>query len=325
MPITLAQMSQLATDPLKKGVIDTFRQESLIMDRLSFEDAGALSIEVIRTKTLPSVGWRKIGAAYSEGIGVTEPMSERVHFLGASVDVDKAYVEAKNTIINHRANQTEMITKSIALGFNDAFINGDPEANEDILVGLWYRLQKLGQFPSSQNINLNGLDISPDASGLSANFDAFLDALQTLIHACDMHKADVLMCNDTLYLRLLSALRQKGLFATTQDSFGRKIVTYGEGGPEIWDVGYKADQTTRIIGNAELNDGSALSGGGATSIYAIKWGEPYVAGFQEYALDVKDLGLLNDGVTYRTVVDWAPGIYIVHPRAVARLSGIIAA
>ena len=34
-------------------------------------------------------------------------------------------------------------------------------------------------------------------------------------------------------------------------------------------------------------------------------------------MDVQDLGIINDGVTYRDVVDWPVGITVVRPRAVA--------
>ncbi len=325
MAITLAEMSRLLTDPLKKGVVDVFRRESKIMDRLSFEDSGTLSIEVLRTKTLPTVGWRKIGNAYGSSQGVTEPIVERVHSLGGSVDVDKAYVRATNTVVKARSVQTDMFTTAIALGFNDAFINGDPTANADTLVGLFYRFIS-GAVPSGQSLNLNGLDISPDVgTTLSANFDTFLDNFQALIHNCDGHKADAVLMNQTLYLRIVSALRQKGLFSQSQDNYGRTIVTYGPGGPELIDIGNKADQTSLVIGNVETNAGTALTGGGATSAYAVRWNTPYVAGFQEYPLEVQDLGLINDGVTYRTVIDWTPGIFMINPRAVARLSGVIAA
>ena len=170
------------------------------------------------------------------------------------------------------------------------------------------------------------LDISPDATTLSANFETFLDDIQKLMHAIEGHKPNMLLCNDTMYIRMLSCVRQKGLYATTQDNYGRTFVTWGPGGPLIWDMGVKADQSTAIIGNIEATDGSDLTSGGSTSIYAVRLGEEkFLSGFQEYAMDVNDVGLLESGIAYRTVVDWPIGIYHWHPRAMARLVGIVAA
>jgi hypothetical protein len=325
MAYTLAEASDLMTDPLKKGVIDIFRRESFIMDKLSWEDAGTLSVKVIRTKTLPTVYWRKIGGAWTEGKGQVEEVEERVFDMGGYFDVDKLLVKAKNYITDQRALQTDFYTTALACEFNNQIIVGNPITNEDTLVGLWWRLKNV--LPSTQTItNSTGLDISPDAASLSANNDAFLDQLTALTFAIDGHKPDLLLMNDTCYIRLISALRTKGLLNQNQDQYGRMIPTYGPGGPEIWDMGVQADQATRIIGNVELADGTALTGGGSTSIYAARLAEEkYLMGFQEYALDVQDVGLLQTGIAFRTVVDWPIGITHWHPRAIARMVGIIAA
>ena len=79
---------------------------------------------------------------------------------------------------------------------------------------------------------------------------------------------------------------------------------------------------SKIIGHAENTGGTALTGGARTSIYAVKFGKDKFAGIQEYGLEVTDKGELDDGVTYRTVVDWPVGLYVAHPRSVARLYDI---
>jgi hypothetical protein len=324
MAYTLAEAARLMTDPLKKGVINIFRRESFIMDKLTWEDAGTLSVKVIRTKSLPTVYWRKIGGTFTEGKGEVEELEERAFDMGGYFDVDKLLVKAKNVITDQRALQTDFYTTALAAEFNNQFIVGNPVTNADTVVGLWWRLKNI--LPAAQTILGGGIDISPDATTLSANNDAFLDMLTALTFAIDGHKPNLLLMNDTCYIRLLSALRTKGLLNQAQDSFGRIIPTYGPGGPEIWDMGVQADQATRIIGNLEATDGSSLTTGGSTSIYAARLAEEkYLMGFQEYAMDVNDVGLLESGIAFRTVVDWPIGITHWHPRAIARLVGIVAA
>ncbi len=154
------------------------------------------------------------------------------------------------------------------------------------------------------------------------------ELIDELIDALDMHSADFLVMNNTMRLRLMAALKASGQLDTTQDAFDRKFTTYGAGGPKILDIGSTdpLNRSARIIGNTETNDGSAETGGGATSIYAVKVGQgEYLSGFQLYPIEVDDIGKLENGVAYRTVIDWPLGLYMVNPFSIARLVGIIAA
>lgn len=323
MAYTLADYARVQKDPLKAGVVDIFRRESSPMDLLPWETIDTLKVQALRTKTLPAVEWRKIGETWSGGSGTVEPVDERVFDMGGKVDIDKLLIKSK-TVVDQRALQTQLYTTALAYEFNNVFINGDPVVvDEDQPFGLWRRIKDF--LSSGQTILGGAVDISPDSAALSVAFDTFLDKIQELMHAVEGHKPDALFTNDTLYLRLLSAIRQKGLFATVEDSFGRKVATYGPGGPMIYDIGWKADQTTRIMGNVELTDGSALTGGGSTSVYAVRFGEGFLKGIQLYDMDVQDVGLLEDRVNYRTVIDWPVGLFLVNPRSIARLCGVVAA
>ncbi len=322
---TLADFERLAKSSLTQGVIRAWREESLIMDKLPWKKVSTLDVEIVRTKTLPTTTWMDIGDSLTQAKGDFEPVKERIHKFGAKIDLPKEY-DMADSIVNQRAIQTEMISRSLALGFNDKFINGDPTSSSKEIIGLWYRLKNL--LEAGQSIDAgagSGLDISPDASGLAANMNTFLYKLDSLIHAVEGHKADALLMNSTCFLRIQAILREQNLLAPSKDMFGRTIVTWGAGGPQLVDMGYKADQSTAIIGNVELATGAALTGGASTSIYAVRWGEPHMAGFYLYDITVDDVGLLEDRVNKRTTIDWTPGIYHVNPRSIARMYGIIAA
>lgn len=326
MAYTLADFSRLAETPLKKAVIDIFAKESWVMDMMKFQTTGTLSTELIRTKVLPTITARNVGESYTVSKGETESLQEKVALLGAYIDIPKEYVRAKNQITNQRALQTKMFTQSLAYKFNDMFVNGNPVTNSKEMVGLWYRIKS--DLAAGQKIDAasgSGLDVSPDASTLSTQQLTLMDKIDALDHAVDGHKADAFFMNSTMLLRLRAALRANNMLSSTQDRWGRKISTYGEGGAPLIDIGLKADQSTMIIGNVEATNGSALTGGSATSIYAVKFGEPYLAGFQFEGIETNDMGLLESGVSYRTIIDWGVGMYFYNPRSVAQLYGIIAA
>ena len=326
MAYTLADFARLAENPLKAGVIDILRESSPILDKLSFSDEGTLDIELLRTKSLPTVYSRKIGESFTESKGQVEPIVDRIINFGGYIDMDKALIKSR-TKVDQKALQISMFTKAMGSFFNNAFFNGSPSSDYDSLTGIWYRL--VNYLPAAQSIDAGDIDISTDSTTIAAAKIQLIDFLHAL---CDVTGRgaggpDVLFMGRTVKLRLESMLRQSGLLGTTADSFGRKFATFGEGGPAIMEAGVTdpLDLTSQVLTSVELSDGSALTGGACSSIFAVKFGGEFLNGFQTYPLDVNDVGMLESGVAYRVTIDWTPGIYMVSPFSVGRLYGLVAA
>ena len=315
MAYTLADFSRQATEPLKKAVIDITRKESFIMDKLPFESTGSINMKLLRMTTLPEVNTRDIGGTYSESKALTDVVEEQACILGGFIDVDTILAEAKNQVTDQRALQTKAFTKAMAYKFNDMFINGLPTTNPSEMVGLKYRVEN--DLPASQKINANVDVTDPDSSNAGAKL---IDAIQALIHACDGHKADVLIMNTATYLKVLASIRSAGLWDKTQDNFGRNISTFGPGGPALLDLGVKANQTDQVLGWEDAGGAYAASLYG--SIYAVKFGDEYINGWQFKPLTVTDKGVLENGTSMRTIIEWAVGIYFYNPRSFARLYNI---
>ena len=324
-------LADYAAEPnaLVAGVAKSLTEESRFMDILPFADVGTMSVMIYREGGMPSVSWRNLGASHGSALA-TKPieLTENAFSVGNEIDVDKAYMKDKSArLVNPMTYQTKMITRAIARNFNNAAINGLP-SDQKSPVGLWYRCKT--DLAASQNVlaKTSGLDISPDATTLSANGQAMIDKLDELLYSItgslDAGGNNIyLACNDTLMMRINSIFRQSGLLDSTKDSLGRIFTTYK--GAKFIDMGLKYDDTNRIIGNVELADGSAIVGGASTSIYAFKTGKEDFTAWQEYALEVSAPELQADKVTYKSVIDWMVGLAISNPRSVARLYGIIAA
>jgi hypothetical protein len=321
MAYTLFDYAQLAPSNLVRGVIDVFRRESFIMDHLAFPPVKGLQETVTRTAGLPAVGFRKIGETFGQSKATFEPVTERIFDLGGFIDVDKILVKADPS---QMAVHTDAFVTAISYEFNDYFINGDPTVDVDGFTGLWYRLQNF--LPARQTVTPAALvDVSPDSAALAVAFNNLLDGIDSTISVLEGHMATLFLVNRTLWLRLNSGLRQLNLFAQDIDQYGRSVMRFGTGGPWIYDLGTQADQATEIITNTENLAASALTGGTATSLYAMRTGGNFLSGMQLYGLDVQRIGLLESGVAYRTVIDWPIGIKHVNPRAIARLTGTVAA
>jgi len=317
---TLADYERTASDPLSKAIARTWREASPILDMLSFKTSGQLSQEFLRFNALNNIPWRNIGDSYTQSKVDPEKIAERLFFMGAKIDVPKEYVKA-DSLVDIRAAQEEAVMKGVAYAFNDAFFNNSPLVDEKALVGLWYRVKN--DLGSGQYFDAN-LDISPDTSVTNVAHK-FFDKIDQLLSLVDgEHSQKVLFMGKTAWLRFQSLCRQSSILATTKDQLGRQFITYGEGGPKIVDAGYKYDQTTAILGDAE-NGITALTGGSDSSIYCVRFGEPFLAGWCQTMPTAEDVGLLEDRVNYRTVVDFSPGLYMVNPRSIGLAYGWTAA
>jgi hypothetical protein len=322
MAWTLAELSKIETDPLRKSVIDSLLMESNLLELVPWETIGTLSTTVVRYKDLPSFGYRKINAGYTESTGHFEQKVENISLGGLDIDTDKAIARAKNTIADARAIQQTMAMKAAAYNFNDKFISGNPTTDPESFKGLTERVNDLyTEGFTDQKFACNSTSVGILYS--TGDRNNFLNDLDKLIYSIAGHNPDFLLMNKKMLLALRALLRQEKLLNQAQDQFGRVIDMYGS--TRLIDIGVKADQTTEIILNTETAAGVTSGGSECTSIYAVKFGEGDATwGIQEYPMEVTDLGELQTAPKYRTRVDWPHGLATVGPRSLARMYGIVA-
>lgn len=321
MAWTLAELSKIEVDPLRKSVMDTLLMEVSVMEMLPWETIGSLATRIVRYQDLPSVGFRKVNEGYSESTGHLEHKVESIYLAGLDIDTDKAIARAKNTIADARALQQVMSLKAFAYMFNDKFINGDPVNDPDEFKGIKERIDDLyDEGYTDQKIDNAGTS----GDGILLNTterNNFLNSLDKLMYAVKGHRPDYLLMNHKMLLALRSLLRQERLLDTARDMFDRQVDVYA--GARLIDIGTTADQSTEIIINTETTAGET-GGSECTSIYACKFGVgEYLWGIQEYPMEVEDLGELQTAPKYRTRLDWPLGLADVDPRCMARLYNIV--
>lgn len=318
--LTLAEYSQFLQNDgkmLSSGIVDILRKESFLLDKMQFPTVNSLKVKGLRIKSLPTLQNRSLNEGYTHSVGDIEPLEETAYMFGGAVAVDHMLEKGDGLIADPAAWNIKMYSTALAYGWNNDVINNTPSANPKSVVGLRYRLAR--DF-SPQIVDAGAIDISPDAATLSANFNTFFDAVQTTLYKCRDHTCDAILTSDTVKLRIESGLRQLGLFTTTTDSFGRTISTWGIGGPAILDMGYKADQATKIFADDEGATGLQTGNNGKSSLMFAKFGADFLTGFQVNS------GLQTfetpQGVLKKIELDWAAGIFITDPRSVAWLYNV---
>lgn len=318
--LTLAEYSQFLEKDgkmISSGVVDILRKESFMLEKMKFHTVNSLKAKSLRIKSLPTLQNRNLNAPYTHSTGSIEPLEENAYLFGGRVDFDHQLQGGDDLISDPAAWNVKMYAKALAYGWNNDLINNTPSANPKSIVGLRYRM--LNDF-SSQIVAGGAVDISSDASTLSANQNTLLDLMAEAMYKCEEHTCDLILTSDTVKLRLESTLRQQNLYTTTKDSFGRTVTTWGEGGPMIVDMGYKADQTTKIFADDEGATGIPTGSAGKSSMMFVKLGDEYVTGFQRKS------GLQSfewqTGVLKHVELDWAAGLFITSPRSVSWLYNI---
>ena len=292
MSITLLEAAKLATDPLKRGIIEIFPRVSPVLERLPFFAVNGMAYKYAQEQTLPGVAFRGINESYDESTGVINPQVEPLFVLGGISAVDRALVRTQGNSNDLRAIHDAMKAKATALEYTKAFFKGDNSANPKEFDGLQKRLT------GNQVIACTAMDPLT-----LAKVDELIDAVQGT--------PDVLFMNKTIRRRINYFMRDAGQATeTVSDAFGRQIHAYA--GIPIAVIEQDKDGAD-ILGFTE--------DGNTTSIYAVKFGAAeFVSGLQANEMVVEDLGV--NRTMLETLIDWVCGMGVFHPKAAARLSGI---
>lgn len=300
---------QLTANPITAAVVKTWREASKVLDLLSFKTSDQLTQEFLTFGTLPTVPWRKIGEDFTQVKVNPIPMKERLHFMGAKIDVPYEYVKA-GSMLDIRAEQSEAMMRAAAIGFDTSFWRNTPTADEDAIVGMWYRIHNM--LPATQKFSA-GIDVSADSSLTNAN-NRLVDVVEDLLSRVDGDDSEkCLFMGKTLYQRFRSLLRQS-ITWSDPDNYGRKFLTFQ--GAKIFEAGYQVDQSTQILTDVETAN-TSLTSGAVSSMYCLKFGGNGIGGWCQEMPMAEDVGLIEARTHYRTVVRFSPGIYMPNLRCAA--------
>lgn len=324
--LTLAQYAIQSNDPMVMAVTMSLIESGNVLQDIPFVGKKSLIANGVRWEgNLPTVNWANLNEEGAVTSGTPTPFQEQVFVIRNYIDVDKLLVEDENQITDPRGAQTDAYMKSVAYDFNDKFINNDPVGgNAKAIVGLKYRIDNGATYGVRSENKINGNAVDLTASATAATFGAFLELVDQLLWSVGSPDGSgvTLYLNEDLYRRWARLARQfsgQGGFSQAQDQLGRTVERYKNA--VIRDVGRKADQSTKIITATETAAGVA-GASTHTSLYAVNYGMSQLFGWQFAPLKAQNLGLQDNGVIYRTLIDWAGGLYPATNRCMGRLYGI---
>ena len=337
--VTLADYANWSNAPLVQAVTYSLIDNGSVLQDIPLVSKKSFTINGSRFEgNLPTVSWRPLNQEGVTTKGTPTPYSEQMFMLTNYIDVDKYIVEEENQVVDPRAVQTEAYLKALTYEINYKFIANDHITGDaNAPVGLKYRIANGATYGvrSENLIDGGGVDIRI-ANVTQATANKLLVLLDQLLWSVDSPEGNgvTLYMNEYCKRLLAGAVRVMGTsggFSVMQDQFNRTIQMYK--GAQIRDIGYKADQSTRIILGGPTATGqsgedatglttSTSSGSIFTSIYAVNYGTDHFFGWQFGPPNVQDLGLIYNGVIYRTLIDYGFGLVNASTRSIARLYDI---
>ena len=311
MALTLVEAAKLSETDLQRGVIETFVQESVVLDRIPQLGIDGNAYAYNQELALPGTAFRAVNTAYTESTGTVTPTTETLFILGGDADVDTFIQQTRSDLNDQRAVQDRLKVKSAVYTYQDTFINGDNTANAEEFDGLVNRLTG-GQVIATDT---NGL---PVLGTTDADIHAFMDRLDELLSLV-VGGAQALYMNRAIRTKMASAARRLGFWTRERDEFGRMVEKYND--VPMLDLGDTAAGVA-ILPQTETQGSSSV----ASSIYAVHFtedeSEAGVAGLTNGGVQVRDLGEIDSAPVFRTRIEYFCGL-ATFGNGAARLTGVL--
>lgn len=279
MPITLAEAKATMTDKVDQQVIDEFRRESYLLDKLTFDNAvspgtggSTLTYSYTRLLTPSTASTRKLNNEYTSNEAKRKKCSADLKIFGGAFSVDRVIQDTSGSL-NELEFQLREKIKAARNYFHYLVINGDSAKNEDEFDGL----DTILTGTSTEYKDSIGLDISSSAL-LDTNYKRVLDMLDDFLSGLD-GKPDALLGGSKIITKLQAVARRAGYLSQNEDSFGRKALGYN--GIQFVDLGkyFNGTNTVDVAGQYSVTNTTGEGESAVTTtttglcdLYAVKFG-----------------------------------------------------
>lgn len=328
MPITLAEAKVGMADKVDQQVVDMFRRSSLLLDRLTFDNAispgtggSTLVYGYTQLKTPSTAAVRAINSEYKANEAKREKKTTQAIIMGGAFEVDRV-IQDTSGAIDELVFQADEKIKATANFFTNCVINGTKtgDAAPGKTTGTFDGLNKLLNGSSTEYTATADLSTSEN---VTANYNQFLDELDEFISGLD-GMPDMLLMNRKMLSKLRGIARRAGYYEVSKDDFGRGVEMYN--GIALMDAGefYDGSKTVDIVADTAAD----TSNFGTSDIYAVKFGLDAFHGISPTGTKVitsymPDLTL--PGAVKKGEVELVAGVALKNTLKAGHMKGIITA
>jgi hypothetical protein len=278
-------------DEAARPLIEMFAESTDIFKALPFVNLSAPQYTGFRQTALSGqMGFRAINGVSTSGAGNISPFQEATFIVDHDIPIDRALVDRGGD--RRRAIEEKNAMAELGQLWATKFVSGDNTATPTEFNGIQKR--------SAAYARTNTNSASSGGAALS------LLNLDTAIKDTAKKGKRHLLAPFDFKPYLIQAARTStltGFVMQTWDQTAEEKLTYA-GLPILW--GYEKDLHPPVLQFNEVGSG----GGSAVtaSMYVLDFGEEGIHGIQINAMEIRDFGLLQDGVTYNTHVHWDVGL-----------------
>lgn len=250
MPVTLLEAKVGMADKVAQAIVDEFRMNSALLDRLTFDDAispgtggSTLTYGYMKLKTPATAQGRSINEEFAPSKAVKEQASVDLKILGTAYEIDRVIAKTGGTAFTNEVEfQANAANKATINLFHRNFIKGNSASDIKEFDGLEKIIGE--DFVDGSGITLTGTMTEEKA-------DAIIDLLDGAI-ATMIRKPDLIIASSKTLVKLKAAARKAGYFTRSEDSFGKKVDAYD--GIQFMDMEtyYNGTQSVEIVNNGDI-------------------------------------------------------------------------
>lgn len=300
--LTLLEASKLMTDDRQRAVVQLYAQTYHPWTVMPIQSRpNGVFRWTLEDQLDSNVGVRAIGSDFTAGTGTVKPYTSITKAYGGKIAVDdKIAKEEPEAVQFYKAQQVRALARKVTIdmfeGAGSTSFRGvrDWVMNDYTSQNVTMGATSGGIVPTMAKVDtmLSYLDVVPGRTFIYSNYTPF-QVMATLARTNGTGQQNIQWVPD-----------QFGVLQPTYAGIPWIVLRDGKG--------------TDLLSVVETD--TATTGGSATSIYAVTYGEEMFTGFQSAAPTVE--GAL-DGTNFKTSrLDWYPGIAPVRPRSVVRLNNV---
>lgn len=298
--ITIAEYAKgLAMEDIRRPPIEMFAKSTDLFDAIPFEGLKGSVFQFYRQASLPTPAFRAANEASSSGHGVITPLQEATARIDHNIDVDAMIVDRHGP--ERRSYEDTMGLTGFGQLFATTVIKGDQSTNPRAFNGLQIRANKYSRTTHNSA-----------ASGGAALSLLKLD--QAIAQVNNPTHIVVPYLSKALWIQAARTTTLSGFVMQTWDEVGGAKISYA-GLPFLF--GYPKDDHPYMLDFNEVASGGGTAS--TASLYVVSLGEYRLRGLQLRPMQVNNIGLLQDGITYRTHLSWDVGMVDEHKYCIARL------
>jgi hypothetical protein len=299
--VTLTEAAKYTTNMVRRGVLEEIIKDSVVLQRLPFEDIVGNAFQYLRENSLAGADFYVPNEVWTESTGDVTQVTAGITILGGDADVDNFLKATRADKTNFEAQTVDNKAKAVRHTFLNYFYYGDTSVSTKAFNGL----QKL----MVSNMRINQGSGNTGAALSLANLDVLIDLILD-------GKPDWIIMNKAIRRRIKQYMMGLGSLAiTSKDDLGNRVMEYD--GIDIY-VDDFIVQTEAISGGSY----SAKTGGVTSTVYAGRFGTQDLLGLQNGGLEVKSLGQLTNKDAKRWRVRWYCGLALMRTFSFGGIDGV---